>query len=443
MRSIILAALLVLIAPGSALAAGTLSVSITGAGQVAGGGIDCKRVLGAQPDGVCQQTLDGEVTLTATPADGFEFDSWTGACFGSGGPVCALDMSIDRTTTASFRDVQPPAVTLKSPNAGPLAGTVPVTAEVADNGIVERVELAVDGYKVKDTAAPYTFPFFSKLYPDGPAVISATAYDRAGNVTRATADVIVDNTLPSLEVGGPDREAFPPGSTLTWSLGATDAGSGIQATRCSVVEHGEAPALVPCTSATQHSVSGLAEGHYTFTFKAMDGAGNIASHSRSFRIESEATPEVASETTLAAPAEPEFIPPAAPVSALALALATELDEPEPPRIRVALGFRYISGRKYTKLSHFLVRGVPAGATVKVSCPSGCKRKQYAKKVKRFGRVSLKPLLRRKLKVDTEVTVVVSKPGTVAAVKTLTIRPRKAPLVTTKCQPDGAPEPVPC
>ena len=58
-------------------------------------------------------------------------------------------------------------------------------------------------------------------------------------------------------------------------------------------------------------------------------------------------------------------------------------------------------------------------------------------------VSLKPLVKRALKVDTTVTVTVSKPGASSAVKVLTIRARKAPLVETQCQPEGAPAPVAC
>jgi aminopeptidase N len=64
-------------------------------------------------------------------------------------------------------------------------------------------------------------------------------------------------------------------------------------------------------------------------------------------------------------------------------------------------------------------------------------------VKRAGRISRKALARRPLKVDTTITVVVSKPGHTSAVKVLEIRARKAPLVTTQCQPEGAPRPVDC
>ena len=115
----------------------------------------------------------------------------------------------------------------------------------------------------------------------------------------------------------------------------------------------------------------------------------------------------------------------------------------PPKIAVALLFRYASLSRATKLSNFVVRGVPAGATVTVSCVKGCGKKSLKRFVQRAGRISLKALARRPLKVDTTITVVVSKPGHTSAVKVLEIRARMAPLVTTQCQPEGASEPVAC
>jgi hypothetical protein len=53
------------------------------------------------------------------------------------------------------------------------------------------------------------------------------------------------------------------------------------------------------------------------------------------------------------------------------------------------------------------------------------------------------VLKKQLKVGTEITVIVSKPGASSAVKVLTIRARKAPLVTTLCQPEGSAKPVAC
>ena len=41
-----------------------------------------------------------EVTLTATPATGWTFSAWTGACTGSG--ACVVTMDGNKTVTATF-----------------------------------------------------------------------------------------------------------------------------------------------------------------------------------------------------------------------------------------------------------------------------------------------------------------------------------------------------
>jgi hypothetical protein len=48
-----------------------------------------------------------------------------------------------------------------------------------------------------------------------------------------------------------------------------------------------------------------------------------------------------------------------------------------------------------------------------------------------------------LRVGTKITVIVSAPGAITAVKTLTIRSRKRPVVSTRCLPPGAARPVHC
>ena len=94
-------------------------------------------------------------------------------------------------------------------------------------------------------------------------------------------------------------------------------------------------------------------------------------------------------------------------------------------------------------SDLVVKNIPAGATVTVNCPSGCAKKTYRKTKRKGGQLLLTPVTSKKLKVGTEITVIVSKPGFSSAVKVLTIRARKAPLVTTLCQPEGSSKPAAC
>ncbi len=73
-----------------------LNLSVTGSGIVTStpAGIDCGS------DCAQDYNVGTNVTLTATPAAGFQFSSWGGAC--SGGNACVVTMSTAQTVTAFF-----------------------------------------------------------------------------------------------------------------------------------------------------------------------------------------------------------------------------------------------------------------------------------------------------------------------------------------------------
>ena len=56
---------------------------------------------------------------------------------------------------------------------------------------------------------------------------------------------------------------------------------------------------------------------------------------------------------------------------------------------VTLSYDYSVKGRYTRLTRLQVKGVPAGATVKVTCKKGCSRKSYTVTKKKRGTVSLK------------------------------------------------------
>jgi hypothetical protein len=65
-------------------------------------------------------------------------------------------------------DVTPPTVSITSPAAGNVSGTVTIAANAADNVGVSRVEFYVNGTLVgTDNAAPYTYSWNTTTLPNG------------------------------------------------------------------------------------------------------------------------------------------------------------------------------------------------------------------------------------------------------------------------------------
>jgi len=99
-----------------------------------------------------------------------------------------------------------------------------------------------------------------------------------------------------------------------------------------------------------------------------------------------------------------------------------------PRIVVTLAYAYRPHGRYTRLSWLIVNRVPRGATVKATCKKGCSRKSYTRRNVRGGKLSLKPLIRKRMRPGTTIRVVVSQPGKISATKTLRMRSGRRPQI---------------
>jgi hypothetical protein len=98
--------------------------------------------------------------------------------------------------TAPPPDTTAPTVTLTAP-AGPLSGTVMLTATATDDVGVTAVRFFVEGTQVgSDAAAPYEFSWDTTTVADGAITLHAEASDAAGNDGRsADVDVTVTNAV--------------------------------------------------------------------------------------------------------------------------------------------------------------------------------------------------------------------------------------------------------
>jgi hypothetical protein len=139
--------------------------------------------------------------------------------------------------------------------------------------------------------------------------------------------------------------------------------------------------------------------------------------------------------TATPPPRPTPVPTAVPTPA-----PTPAPTPVPaPRLRVitvTISYSHSAGRRKTRFDRLQVKGIPRGATLRVTCAKGCSRKSYVKRNAR-GTVSILAMARKPLRVGTKLRVVVTAPNMIGAVKTLTVRSRQDPSIRTRCLEPGA------
>ena len=127
-------------------------VSGTGSGTIKSSatGIDCTLTLNVG-SGTCDAgfTPGATVTLTATPATGWQFSAWGGACAGKTTNTCDLELTQDRQVTVTFTRV---LMTLAIAASGNGDGTVASTSPAGIN-------CNVTGTNVAATGCSAQFPF--------------------------------------------------------------------------------------------------------------------------------------------------------------------------------------------------------------------------------------------------------------------------------------------
>src|SRR5512145_3219953 len=81
------------------------------------------------------------------------------------------------------KDTAEPTVTLTAPSAGPVSGLVEIAAAASDDTGVFKVVFYVDQVLVgTDTSSPYSCSWNSEGAGTGTHLVSAKAYDDAGNM---------------------------------------------------------------------------------------------------------------------------------------------------------------------------------------------------------------------------------------------------------------------
>ena len=168
-------------------------------------------------------------------------------------------------------DTQPPQVTITSGPTGPTNVASPRFDFVVSGGATV-VECRLDA----GTFQACTSPFAPGQLSDGPREVEVRATDAAGNAAVARRAFTVDTQPPSVTLtDGPSTQAPTNDPTPTFAFTT----SGATGTRCRV----DGGAYAACISPT--TTGRLTEGEHRFEVQAFDAAGNVASVSRSFTVD--------------------------------------------------------------------------------------------------------------------------------------------------------------
>jgi hypothetical protein len=117
--------------------------------------------------------------------------------------------------------------------------------------------------------------------------VPGTAFDRADNSASTSVTVSLDKTMPLLQIDSPPDGATVPSSPVTVSGTATDALSGIKSVECNGTAATVAGSNFTCDVP-------IVAGDNTILVEARDAAGNVATASRTVRLEAggDTTPPV-------------------------------------------------------------------------------------------------------------------------------------------------------
>ena len=115
----------------------------------------------------------------------------------------------------------------------------------------------------------------------------------------------------------------------------------------------------------------------------------------------------------------------------AVAVAAARPPVAPGKIGATLRYAFMRTASSTMFTSLLVRNLPVGAKVKARCKGGGCSKKVFTAVAKSDSVSLKTLIRRKLKAGAVITVEVTKPGMTSRTIVVTVRKGKGPKLGGK------------
>ena len=208
-----------------------------------------------------QLSPDEVESILETSADDLGSRGWD-PDFGYGRVNAAA--AVQLALGGSMADTSSPTVAITSPvNGSAVSGMVPVNVGASDNVGVQRVELFADGELVgTDYTSPYAFSWDSAGTGAGTSVIlTALAYDAAGNSGETSITITVDDNLPPVVTAPPAVSKEATGPLTSVNLGTATALD-------------DTDGAVPVTASP---TGPFAVGQHTVVWSATDSSGNTGS----------------------------------------------------------------------------------------------------------------------------------------------------------------------
>lgn len=175
-------------------------------------------------------------------------------------------------------DTQAPTVSVTAPAAGTISGVVNVTANANDNVGVIGVQLLLNGSNLGSelTTSPYTYSWNTTGVANGSYTLTARARDAAGNTTTSAGVVVNVNNVPDTQAPTVSITA-PSAGNVSGTISVTaNASDNVGVVGVQFLLNGAS--LGSEDLASPYSISWntftVANGTYTLTAVARDGAGN-------------------------------------------------------------------------------------------------------------------------------------------------------------------------
>lgn len=233
-----------------------------------------------------QFLLDGTIPIGAEDATAPYSVSWNTTTISNGNHIItavARDAAGNVTTSDGItvmvnNDGQPPTVSITSPTAGDVSGTINIDATAGDNIGVAGVQFKLDGTDLgtEDVTAPYSINWNTVMVTNGNHTLTAVARDAAGNTTTSAAIIVnvtnIDEEAPAVSV------TSPTGGNVSGSVNiAATASDNISVTGVQFFLDGSTPIGsedITAPYSVSWNTAGVSNGSHTLTARARDAAGN-------------------------------------------------------------------------------------------------------------------------------------------------------------------------